>query len=120
MANTHVWHQSLEAHVFHSGNVLSPFKVFAGPVFPSLARIVYEVLGDFSESSSLFTEVDNNTAAALLGFLHSLFDSEDEVWPTGANVGSEDVATVAFVVDAEGELGAGVGHFGWVAEDVDG
>lgn len=38
---------------------------------------VNEYLGNFTEGSALFSEIDDNTAATVLGFLHSLLDTKD-------------------------------------------
>lgn len=46
----------------------------------------YAYLGDLSQSTTLFSEVDDNTTSTILCLFDSLFDAEDEIWPTGTDV----------------------------------
>jgi len=114
-----IWHQSLEAHVLDTGNILSALEVLAGTIFASLSGVVDEVFGDLAKSTAFLTEVDDNTAATLLGLFDCFFNTESQVGTACADVRSEYVTSVAFVVDTEGELRTGVGHLCWVTEDVD-
>jgi len=52
-------------------------------------------LCDFAKGSAFLTEVDDHSAAAILGLLDGLLDAEDEVGPAGADIGAEDVAPIA-------------------------
>lgn len=115
---TYIRHQCLEPHVLDTGNVFGSLEIFARPVFSSLACVVYEVLGHLTESATFFAEVDDNTTTPLLSLLDGFFYTEDEIRSASADIRAEDVASVALVVNAEGETGVGVGHFCWVTEDV--
>lgn len=116
---TYIRHQSLETHVFDTGNVLCPLEVFARSIFASFPSVVYEVLGHFTKSSTFFTEIDDNTATTFLCFFDSLFYAEDEVRTAGADVGAEDVTAVTFIVNTERKTDVGIGHFCRITEDVD-
>ena len=116
---TYVRHQGLEPHVLDSGDVLCALEVLARSILSSLARVIYEVLGYFSECSTFFTEVDDYATTALLGFLYGFFDAKDEVRSASADIGAKDVAAIAFVVDPEREPGTGIGHLCWISKDVD-
>lgn len=110
----------MEPHVLDPGNILRPLKVLASAVLSSLTRVVHEVFGHLSKRTTLFPEVDDYAAAALLGLLDCLFHAEDEVWPARADIRAEDIAAVALVVDTEGKAHVRIRHLGRVAEDVDG
>ena len=105
---THVRQKRLEAHVFDSGNVLGTLEVLAGTVFTTFSCVVNEVFGDFAECTTFLTEIDYDAAATLLGLLHGIFDTEGKVWTARADVRSEDIATIAFIVDTKCEAGFGV------------
>jgi len=49
-------------------------------------------------------QLTNNANLATLGSPHTLLDGEDKVRLAGANIRSKDIATVALVVNAEGEF----------------
>lgn len=51
-------------------------------------------LGYFAQSPSLLAEVDDHAAAAILGLLDSLLDTENQVRSAGADIRTEDVASV--------------------------
>lgn len=65
------------------------------PACTSLMRGTPTHLGHLSQCSTFFSEVDDDTAAAILGLLDGLLNAEDEVWPTGADIRAEDIASVA-------------------------
>lgn len=52
-------------------------------------------LGNFTEGSTLFPEVNNDTTAAILRLLDCLFDTEYEIRAACADIGSEHVAAIA-------------------------
>ena len=52
-------------------------------------------LGNFSERPPFFPEVDDHPTSPFLGFLDRLLDSEYEIRPACADIGSEDVAAIA-------------------------
>lgn len=45
----------------------------------------YTYLGDFTESSAFFPEIDDNAAASVLGFLDSLLDSKNHCKQNGVS-----------------------------------
>ena len=51
--------------------------------------------GDFTKGASLFSEVDDDAAASLLRFLDSLLNAVDKVRSACADIGAEDIASVA-------------------------
>jgi len=57
-------------------------------------------LGDLSQRPSLLPEVDDHSNSTSLSTSRSLLNSIDEVRSAGADVGTEDVGSVAFVVDS--------------------
>jgi hypothetical protein len=113
-----VGHQSLEAHVLDSRNVLCSFEVHARRIRAPLASIVDQILGDFAKGSSFFAEVDDHSAASLLGLLDGFFDAEDQVRATGADVRAKDIASIAFVVYAKSEANVRIGHLCGVSKDI--
>lgn len=115
---THIRHECLEAHVLDTGDVFGSLEVFACTIFSAFPSVVHEILGHLAEGSSFLAEIDDNTAAALLRLLHSLFHTEDEIRATCANIGAKDIAAVALVVNTQSETNVRVRHLGWVAEDV--
>lgn len=60
-------------------------------------RPVY--LCDFSESSPLLSEVDDDSTPAVLRFLDGLFNPEDEVRSASAYIGAEHITAVALYRD---------------------
>lgn len=132
-----IGHESLESHIFHASNVLSskgvskftslhtgyfhlPLKVFRGLVRSALPSIVDQIFGNFAQCSPLLTEVNNHTASAILRFFYRLLDTKDQVGTTRANVRTEDITSIALIVDTKGQSDIGIGDFGRVAEDIDG
>lgn len=83
-----------------------------------LTGIIDQIFRDFTECSSFLSEIYDHTTATLLSFLHSFFDSKNQVRTTGANVGTEHITTVTFVMDAQSKLDIRVGHLCGVAEDI--
>lgn len=56
-------------------------------------------LGYFTQSPSLLAEVDDHAAAAILSLLDGLLDTENQVRSAGADIRTEDVASVALEDD---------------------
>lgn len=77
-------------------------------------------LCDFSQRSTLFTEIDDQPYPTSLRALDALLDPIDQIGSARADVRTEHVAAVAFVVHAQGELLGRVREVGRVAKDVDG
>jgi hypothetical protein len=75
-------------------------------------------LGNFSKSSALLSEIDDDTAAAILGLLYSLLNTEDKVWSAGTDVGAKDITTIALVVDTKRKPDLLVGHLCRVTEAI--
>lgn len=61
----------------------------------SILELGIAYLGHFTEGSALFSEVNNDTTAAILRLLDCLFDTEYEIRATCADIGSKHVATIA-------------------------
>lgn len=110
----------MESHILDSSNVLCSPEVFGCLIFTTFSGVVDEIFGHFTKGTTFLSEVDDHPAATFLGFLDCLFDTKNEVRTTGADVRTEDIAAVAFVVDTEGEPDVGIGHFGRVAKNVNG
>jgi hypothetical protein len=70
----------------------------------SMSRDRATYLSDLSQGPSLLSEIDDNTAAAILRFLDSFLDTEDQVRPASANIGSEHVATIALCTEVSSEV----------------
>jgi hypothetical protein len=60
-----------------------------------------DLLGYFSQCTSLLAEVDNDTYATSLCSSDAFFNREDEVRLACADVRTKDVGTIAFVVNTE-------------------
>lgn len=95
----HIGHQSLESHIFYPSDDFSGFEVLVGRVSTSLSEIINKIpnqtgrlrfrgkkkkkpktldsLGNFSQRTSFFPEVDDNTNATSLGCPNAFFDSKD-------------------------------------------
>ena len=55
----------------------------------------WSYLGNFSERPPFFPEVDDHSTSPFLGFLDRLLNSEYEIRPACADIGSENVAAIA-------------------------
>ena len=86
----------------------------------ALAGVVDQELGDLAQRAALLAVIDDDAEAARLGRAGAFLDAVDEIGPAGADVGAEHVGTVALVVDAAGDLGAGIRELLHVAEQVHG
>src|ERR1700753_52091 len=95
-----IWHYGLEAHILLYSYVFCALEVFAGFVLTSLPSIVDQVLGNLAESASFLSEVDNNATPSFLSLLDGLLDTEDEIRAASAYVGTEDITSVAFVMNS--------------------
>ena len=50
-----------------------------------------------------FSEVNDNAAATILSLFYGLFNSKDQIGTAGADVRSENIGTIAFIMSVEGE-----------------
>src|ERR1700691_5343875 len=102
----YVRHELLEARVLHAGYALRPRKIGCSLVTArlSLACVVHQKLGDFTERASFFAVVDDEPRAAGLRFTHAFFDAVRQVRTAGADVRTEDVRAIALIVNTAGEL----------------
>ena len=116
--NTHIRHQSLEAHVLDASNILCAFEVFASAILSSLSRVIHEVFCHLTEGATFFSEVDDDTAAAFLGLLDSLFDTKNQVWSASADVRTEDIASITLVVNSERQSYVRISHLCRITENV--
>lgn len=80
---------------------------------------IHKILCDLTQRSPFLAKVDDHSTAPLLRLLNRFFHAEDEVRPTRADITPEDVASVALVVDTQGESLRRVRHVLRVAEAVD-
>jgi hypothetical protein len=103
-----VRHQRLEPHILHPSNHLRALEVLIGRIASPLPEIVDEVLGDLTQCTTFLAEVNDEANSAALSAADALLDGIDEVGLAGADVGTEDVGAVTFVVDADGEFFGGV------------
>src|SRR5262245_7809352 len=103
-----VRHELLEARILHARDALSPFKVGGRGVTSllTLACVVDQKFRDFTECAAFLAIVDDDTKAAVLRTADAFLDAVHEVWTAGADVGAEDVGTVAFVMDPARHNGA--------------
>lgn len=78
--------------------------------------MIRDVLCHLAESSTLFSEVDDDTDSTTLRGSNAFFNGKDEVRLACANVRAKDVGTVAFVVHAQSQLFGHVAHVLWFAD----
>lgn len=76
-------------------------------------------LGDFAQGSAFFSKVDHNSTPSPLSFLYCLFNSENEVWTAGADVGSEHIGSVTLIVDTKCQFNIRVRHLRGVTKAID-
>ncbi len=67
-------------------------------------------LCDFAKGPAFLPEVDDNTAAAVLGLLDGLLDAEDEIRPARADIRTKDIAPIALPALSAKESAAGQPH----------
>ena len=117
-----IGHQSLEARVLNSGNLLRTIEIILRRITALLALpgIVDQVLGHLTEAAALLAVVDDQTGAATLSRLDGLFNRMREVGTARADVRPEDIRAVAFVVNAARQLNILVWNGVRVTPDVDG
>src|SRR6516162_1982567 len=98
-------HQLLKAHVLHAGNALGAAEIAVDGVSArlSLAGVVDEKLGNFTERAALLAVVNDNPDPAPLGGLDADSDPVNEIRAACANVRAEYIRTVALVMDAAGD-----------------
>src|SRR5271170_3597268 len=99
-----VRHQFLKTQILHPGDALSAVEIGIGAISArlSLARVVDEKFGDFTERTALLAVVDNDPDPTLLRGRDADFDTMNQIGPTGADVGAEHIGAVAFVMDTTG------------------
>ena len=85
----------------------------------ALARVVDEELRDLAERPSLLAAVDDQSDAAPLGTEDALLDRVRQIRTAGADIGAEDVGTVAFVMDPAGQRDRGIRQMTGIAEHVE-
>src|SRR5215472_1630107 len=89
-------HQLLKAHILDAGDAFGAAEIAVDPVAArlSLAGIVDEELGDFTERSSLLAVVNDDPDPALLRGLETDCDPVNQIRAACANVRPKDVRTV--------------------------
>ena len=112
----------LKAGIPDACDALRLLEVVGGcvPALLALACVVDAELGDLAQRAALLPEVDDQPHAAPLSALHGALQREDEVRPTGADVGAEHVRAAALVVHAHGNLRRLLLQLGDVPEEVHG
>src|SRR5690606_7722076 len=81
---------------------------------------VDEILGNLAQRSALLPEVDNHTASAILCLLYRLLNTENQVRTARTNVRTENITSIALIMNTKGQSDIGIRDLGRVAEDVDG
>ena len=114
--------QSLEARVLNSGNLLRTIEIILRRITALLALsgVVDQVLGHLTEAAALLAVVDDQAGAATLSRLDGLLNRMREVGTARADVRSEDIRAIAFVVNAARQLNIFVWNGIRVAPDIDG
>lgn len=97
-------HQFLEPNVLHASYIFGTVEILRSIVSSllTLTLVVHQVLGHLTQCPPFLPEVDNDTCSSFLRCLDALLDAVEEIWTAGADVGSEDVGAIAFVVDTDG------------------
>src|SRR5690606_15173619 len=101
-----VRHQLLKPHILDARHTFRSSKVLTGCIASSLpfARVVYKELSHLAQSPSFFSIVDDNTGPTALGRQDALLDSVSQVRPTGADIRTKHVRTVAFIMNSYRQL----------------
>lgn len=60
-------------------------------------------LCNFTQSSALFTEVNDNATSTFLCFFHGLFDPVNQVWATRADIRAENITSVTLFSESDEE-----------------
>ena len=115
-----VRHEPLESHVLNTCNALGAGEVLFSAVsaFLPFAGVVDKELGHLPERSPLLPEVHDKAGTACLRAPDALFDAVNQIRPTRADVGAENVGTVALVVHAHRQIGLGSMDFTGIAEHI--
>src|SRR5690606_10927476 len=115
-----VGHQLLKAHILYAGHALRAVEIFSSgvAVFVTLPGVVHQKFRNFSERAAFLSKVNDETGAAFLRRFDGLFNSMNQIWPAGADVGSENVGAVALVVYTACERFTGVRDVLYFAENV--
>lgn len=69
---------------------------FGLPLRPNHRKITH--LCDLTKGSAFLAEVDDNTTATILCFLHGFLNTKDEIWSAGADIGAKDIAAIALKI----------------------
>jgi len=117
-----VRHQCLKPSILDPSDLLGAIEVLLSGIAAGLAfaGVVDKVLGDLAERSALLAKIDDESATSLLGGFDAFLDGVREVRAARADVASEDVGSVAFVVYPAGEGDVLVGDSVGISPDVDG
>src|SRR5215472_7633504 len=108
-----VRHQFLEPHVLYPGDAFGAAEIgiWAIAAQLALAGVVDEEFGDLAKGSPFLAVVDDNPDPAPLRGLDAHLDAVHEIRPASADIRSEHIRAVAFVVHAAGDHDAGIGDF---------
>jgi len=72
-------HQNLEPHILDTSDILSPPEVITRVVTSTFPSVVNEVFRHFSQSSSFFSEVNDDSDSSSLSTLDGFFNTKDQV-----------------------------------------
>src|SRR6202040_2696012 len=106
----HVGHELLEPRVLDAGDAFRALEIRRCGIAPGLplARIVDQELGDLAERTSFLAIVDDDPEPAGLSPARAFLDAVNQIGTTGADIGTENVWPVAFVMYPAGEQRAGI------------
>jgi len=115
-------HQGLEAGILDTCNLLCTLEISFRRISSllSLSRVVDQILGDFSQRSPLFSEIDDDSTSSLLRRLDAFLNGVRQIGATGTNVTAKDITSVAFIVNTACEFDVFVGNGIRITPDVNG
>jgi hypothetical protein len=90
----HVWHESLEAHVFHTGYKLGRAEVLVCGVATALAKVVYQIFRHLAQRTAFLAEVHNDANTTSLRRTNALLYREYEVRLASADVRTKYIRAV--------------------------
>src|ERR1700721_1549437 len=98
----HVRHQLLAAGILHPGHAFGALEILRGGIAAllALASVVNQELGDFAERAAFLAIIDDDAEPAGLPGARAFLNAVKQVWAAGADVRTEYVGAVAFVMHA--------------------
>src|SRR5580692_9571382 len=101
----HIGHELLETRVLYARDALGAREIGGRLVTAglALAGVVDQKLGHFTECPPFLAVIDNESGATTLGPADAFLDAMREIRTAGADVRTEDVRSVALVVNPTGQ-----------------